>query len=474
MRAFSAVIALIAVPLASAATQSDVYTASYNAFFANSHVSGLPAGTVVAAPSKSNPDYFYHWVRDASVVMAAALDLAKDGAASGSPRQDMEDLLTAYVNLAKNEQNTNTIAGLGEPKFNADGSAFNGAWGRPQNDGPALRALTLTGYANFILANRPNSVSFVKSVMYDGAFPTNSVIKKDLEFVSNGWTADSVDLWEEVSGTQFYTRMVQRTSLINGAKLATTLNDPGAANWYNKQAASIQTALDAHWDSNGQYLRATINKKYGPGAKTSDLDVSVILAALYSERFDKDTAVYPPWNDRVLQTTVTLVNRMKTVYPINSDASLPVVVGRYPEDIYDGIGFSGGNPWPLATVALAEQAYRNAAHYCETATLPVTSALAGYLSTLAKTNVATGTYASSAPQFAPAIKAMFAYGDSVMARTVQLAAQQNDGDVSLSEEWQRSTGNKQGAPKLTWSAVAFMQAVRVQGASRTKCAAFLK
>jgi len=31
--------------------------------------------------------------------------------------------------------------GLGEPKYQVDGTRFNGAWGRPQRDGPALRAL---------------------------------------------------------------------------------------------------------------------------------------------------------------------------------------------------------------------------------------------------------------------------------------------------------------------------------------------
>lgn len=34
-------------------------------------------------------------------------------------------------------------AGLGEPKFMIDGSAFTGPWGRPQRDGPALRAIAL-------------------------------------------------------------------------------------------------------------------------------------------------------------------------------------------------------------------------------------------------------------------------------------------------------------------------------------------
>ena len=31
--------------------------------------------------------------------------------------------------------------GLGEPKYQVDGTRFNGAWGRPQRDGPALRAI---------------------------------------------------------------------------------------------------------------------------------------------------------------------------------------------------------------------------------------------------------------------------------------------------------------------------------------------
>jgi glucoamylase len=33
--------------------------------------------------------------------------------------------------------------GLGEPKFMADETPFTGSWGRPQRDGPALRATTM-------------------------------------------------------------------------------------------------------------------------------------------------------------------------------------------------------------------------------------------------------------------------------------------------------------------------------------------
>lgn len=44
-------------------------------------------------------------------------------------------------------------AGLGEPKFMVDGSRFNGAWGRPQRDGPALRAIALMTYSNWLIKN---------------------------------------------------------------------------------------------------------------------------------------------------------------------------------------------------------------------------------------------------------------------------------------------------------------------------------
>ena len=43
--------------------------------------------------------------------------------------------------------------GLGEPKFNINETAFKGSWGRPQRDGPALRAITLMSYIDWLLKN---------------------------------------------------------------------------------------------------------------------------------------------------------------------------------------------------------------------------------------------------------------------------------------------------------------------------------
>ena len=45
----------------------------------------------------------------------------------------------AYLQTVSNPSGGLSTGGLGEPKFNVDETAFTGAWGRPQRDGPALR-----------------------------------------------------------------------------------------------------------------------------------------------------------------------------------------------------------------------------------------------------------------------------------------------------------------------------------------------
>ena len=154
---------------------------------------------------------------------------------ANSPDQASKDrylgYLNRYIDFSMGLQNG---AGLGEPKFNTDGTVYQCGWGRPQNDGPALRAASLCRLANLLLDDgRSDLVQLVKTKLYDGT--SNSLIKKDLEYVSHNWGNACVNLWEEVGGNHFYTRIVQRRALRDGAKLATRLADSGAAGWYNSQ-----------------------------------------------------------------------------------------------------------------------------------------------------------------------------------------------------------------------------------------------
>lgn len=91
--------------------------------------------------------------------------------------------------------------GLGEPKFNVDMTEFTGAWGkhspfswmrrrssqraslipqqgRPQRDGPALRAIALINYAKWLVNNGYTSTA--SSILWP-------IIRNDLSYVAEYW-----------------------------------------------------------------------------------------------------------------------------------------------------------------------------------------------------------------------------------------------------------------------------------------------
>jgi glucoamylase len=68
--------------------------------------------------------------------------------------------------------------GLGEPKFQVDGTRFNGAWGRPQRDGPALRAIALMTFSNWLIQNGQKSTA--KTIIWP--IISNDLIEPNLLF----------------------------------------------------------------------------------------------------------------------------------------------------------------------------------------------------------------------------------------------------------------------------------------------------
>jgi glucoamylase len=67
----------------------------------------------------------------------------------------------AKLQIVSNPSGTFLPAGLGlaEPKYQVDGTRFNGAWGRPQRDGPALRAIALMTFSNWLIDNGQKSTA---------------------------------------------------------------------------------------------------------------------------------------------------------------------------------------------------------------------------------------------------------------------------------------------------------------------------
>jgi glucoamylase len=68
--------------------------------------------------------------------------------------------------------------GMGEPKYIVDGTRYNENWGRPQRDGPALRAIALITYSNWLISNGQEDEA--KTIIWP-------IISNDLSYVGQYW-----------------------------------------------------------------------------------------------------------------------------------------------------------------------------------------------------------------------------------------------------------------------------------------------
>lgn len=323
------------------------YEKSLDLLLKNIHPADTIEGVVVASPSRSHPDYFYHWVRDAALVMNTIFDVM-ESEQNIKKKKKLKKLMYEFVNRVKGNQIASGFWKLGEPKYNVDGTPFTGPWGRPQHDGPALRAITLIKFANCLL--KDGKADYVKENLYSPTLPALTVIKKDLEYTARHWSLKGFDYWEEVKGLHFSTMMAQRRAMIDGAKLARRLNDPHAATFYEGVAMRIEQRLKKFWNPTKDYIEST--QEQTRGVQKSQLDISVVLGVHHSGLNDGFFDVLDP---RVIKTVNKLNDSFNRIYKINGDKNLGTAIGRYPEDTYDGYRTDKeGNPWFLATFAMAE------------------------------------------------------------------------------------------------------------------------
>jgi glucoamylase len=428
-------------------------------------------------------------VRDAAITMNTLVDMYTDHVSSALD-SELSTILDAYASLQLKIQQTsnpsgnyNDLSGLGEPKFEVDGTPFRASWGRPQRDGPALRALTLINYLREYNSSHPSLWNSVHAdeffaPLYEASMPPSSVIKADLEYVSHFWNQSSFDLWEEVEGLHFFNLMVSARSLREGTQLARTFGDLGAADWYELQAGYIENILAKFWNKQKGHIVETL------WSKRSGLDCGLLLGSLHALPFDSSpvsssAAVFPPWSDEVLVSLLALTRDQHDRFPINSrplqtssndddedSDSQPFEgtgIGRYPEDIYDGTGTSphGGNPWFLCTSSASEILYRTASHLSTTSSLTITPvSLPFYTSLFASSSldVAPGVYGPADAVLHSAIERLVAVGDQFLG----VVKAHVDAEGAMSEQFDRKTGFMRGARDLTWSYGAFLKAVRAR------------
>lgn len=398
-------------------------------------------GGTVAAPSHGNPDYFYDWVRDTSVTMKNLIEIAYDPKTDPATAKKLQIQIDLWVNWELGLQTAyqpptdtqgNALYGLGEPRFFLSGFVNNNPWGRPQNDGPASRALAGITLAQIWIAQ--GRLADVTSRLYRMELPANTLIKRDLEYVAYHWRDPSVDLWEEEKADHFYTLTVQKVSLIKGAALARMMGDGGAADFYEQQSQLIDAKLQSFYDPSQNLIQyaININPMAHKSEKTTALDVAVLLAAI--QTFDGQ--FYVPVA-QVVATVQKLTDWFKNNYSINqvtvdpvSKMNLGVALGRYPHDQYDGISTQyqdAANPWFLATLALGEFA-------CDLK--------------------AVGYKASTGLGSSPAELTQVAFNQ------FNRVLYHMNADGALSEQFNRDNGFEMSAPHLTWSYTSYLSAYR--------------
>lgn len=303
---------------------------------------GDARGLPIASPNVVSPNYRFHWVRDGAFSAGALIDELNR---STSLKETITDYIDASICVQKVP---NLSGGLGEPKFMPNGSAFNDPWGRPQNDGPAIRAMTLCKYA------------YGQCTYEDACELYDRCIQPDLQFVATHWREACFDLWEELYGRHFFTSVMQYGSLRAGKLIASYTGNLSDAVLYSEQLIKIANYINNKW------LNASNWSEHIPSnlGNRSGLDVASVLAAVELEHqatwtieFDTIPLIVTPRHPKIQQIIDSLIEDFSHRFPIN--LGQPGGIGRYPEDMYDGVTRGGGNPWFICTAVVAEALLRS-------------------------------------------------------------------------------------------------------------------
>lgn len=279
-------------------------------------------GIIIASPSE-DPPYKYHWIRDSALVMRTFIDMYK---------KSKDPLYFQYIiNYLENEskiQDLETITGLGEPKYNIDCTAFKGDWGRPQNDGPALRGIMLFKIISLF------------QYKYDRLIENLilPILIKDINYIIENFEKTSFDLWEEINGWHFYTRMVQLKFLKDALKykklLENLIDYVNLLDCYVKLSCSIKDHIcDNH-------IISSFDKD---GNVTKYHDAANLLAYTHID-YDKDILEMIPL-EYVNESCVQLTKSFNEKY---KQENLHLI-GRYPNDKY-----YNGHVWIICSLALAQ------------------------------------------------------------------------------------------------------------------------
>jgi glucoamylase len=386
-------------------------------------------GCIIASPSYHasfptvDQNYVFNWTRDAAVT---AIELAAADVPTNQPLID-------YVTFAQTCQHSGppigyasyTIEGRQRPKWSE------------QSDGPALQTLA-------ILQMYTELDAAAQAV-------AREVIATNINYLLAVYQQQTTSLWEERNGYSFFARAVQLRCFAELAGNALGIPVPAgvaeAISW-------LQARLPEHWNTTENIYvtfggpAGTNNPPLTPGY---DPNVDIVMACIYG--------AIPCTDTRMLATAARIRSQWTDpaspfAYPINAaDAAHGVgpLMGRYPEDTYDGDSAPPnevGHPWVPCTANFAELHYRLASAIRDQQAVPIDALSAAFFGPL---GIDGTTPAGNAADL------LDAAGDRMLAALIF-----HSNRLELSEQFDRTTGFEKSVANLTWSYAAFLAAVRAR------------
>lgn len=341
----------------------------------------ISKGAVIASPSTNRPNYFYQWTRDAAITMNSLIEYLDDNEFNDYENFNLIELIESYIFNNYNLQRLDNpsgkfenLDGLGEPKFQVNCKPFNEHWGRPQRDGPALRSITIINYLN-LLKKYNSNLKDLKNLK-NFKFIINEIIKPDLNYTILNWNKNGFDVWEEIDSMHLFTSLVQLKSIKLAIELFQDENYKNDNEIYDELLYTnlLKTFNNLRYfiliesgykNPNLPYLIETPSLVIS--SKRIGLDIATVIGVLRSHdidnMYDQIDIPFSIDDGSVLNTLTGLINDMKYRYPINHHRlgfgfNTGFALGRYPEDIYDGITMSEGNPWFISTATASELLYK--------------------------------------------------------------------------------------------------------------------
>lgn len=425
-------------------------------------------GSILASTDLAeNPDYIFHWLRDSSVVIDGLRYLIEDGTLREeglklfgefvefsqalsrldgrcNPHDDEEraGVLPDYVRYVRTREEMADIRGecvLGEARLTADGRLDILQWSRPQNDGPALRALALMRYWR----NED-----LRPLLPVGAM--RALIEGDLDYTFKHWREPCYDIWEEHRRRHYHTQIAQFAALSDGAEWARKLGDERRAEICAMAAREMAQVLDQYFDAGaGAYLTPLPDPLLKP-TPTMRLDFAVILGVVQAARRN---GPHSPADPKALATLARLEELFDHAYLINLNRpeECGIAHGRYDGDVY----FTGG-AFYFSTLGAAEFYYRFAV--AAASSEPI--ALSLYNRECLAEMLGEEDWRLGEEELGPKFRERLARvlierGDAVMATVRRFAPESG----VLAEQFSQIDGAPTSALNLTWSYASFIIAV---------------